>query len=56
MPNIDKDVLKEAIKEGLREWLEDKFAQFGKWTFSGLMAAAFVGLVYLALKGQGWAK
>jgi len=52
MPEIDKEVVKEA----LREWLDDAFATFGKWTFTGLMAAAFAGLVYLALKGQGWNK
>lgn len=56
MPNIDKDIQKEALKEALKEWLNDQFALFGRWTFTGLMAMAFVGLVYLALKGQGWSK
>jgi hypothetical protein len=54
--NVDKEVWKEAIKEAISEWLEAKFAQLGKWTFGGLMAAAFAGAVYLALKGQGWSK
>jgi hypothetical protein len=54
--NVDKEVWKEAIKEAISEWLESKFAQLGKWTFGGLMAAAFAGAVYLALKGQGWSK
>lgn len=56
MPSIEKDVLKEAIKEGLREWLDDKFMMFGKWSAAGLLAAAFAGLVYLALIGAGWHK
>lgn len=56
MPDIDKDVQKEAIKEALREWLNDQFAQFGKWAFTSLLAAAFVGCVYLALVGAGWKK
>jgi hypothetical protein len=56
MPEIDKDVQKEAVKEALKEWLNEQFASFGKWTFMGLLAAAFVGLVYLALTGQGWHK
>lgn len=56
MPNIDPEVQKQAVKEALREWLNEQFAAFGRWTFHGLMAAAFAGLVFLALKGQGWSK
>lgn len=47
---------KEVVKEALEEWLDKKFAQFGKWTLGGLCALAFAGLVYLALAGQGWHK
>jgi len=54
--NVDKEVWKEAVKEALSEWLDKKFTQFGKWTFNSLLAAAFSGAVYLALKGQGWNK
>lgn len=53
---VDKELQKAAIKEAISEWLDDKFSQFGKWTFYGLMAAGFAGMVYLALKGQGWNK
>lgn len=56
MPEIDKDMQKEAVKEALREWLDDAFATFGRWTFTGLLAAAFVGAVYLTLIGMGWKK
>lgn len=55
MPDIDKDVQKEAVKEALREWLDEKFAELGKWTFTGLAAAAFAGAVYLAVAGM-WGK
>lgn len=56
MPNIDPKVQKEAVKEALKEWLNEQFASFGKWTFMGLLSAAFAGLVYLALTGMGWHK
>ncbi len=56
MPDIDNDVQKEAVKEALKEWLNDQFAAFGRWTFMGLLAAAFAGVVYLALTGAGWHK
>lgn len=48
--------VKDALKEGINEWLDTKFAQFGKWTLGGLMAAGLAGLVYLALIGLGWHK
>jgi hypothetical protein len=56
MPDIDKDVQKEAVKEALKEWLDEAFAAFGRWSFYGLLAMAFAGAVFLALKGQGWTK
>ena len=56
MPTIDPDAQKRAIKEAINEWLNEKFAEFGRWTFYGLLAAAFAGAVYLALRGQGWTK
>lgn len=53
-PNIDPEVQKKLIKEAMKEWLNEMFADFGRYTFTGLCAAAFVGAVYLALRGQGW--
>lgn len=48
------DELKQALKEGLREWLDEKFAELGKWTLQGLAAMALAGLVWLALVSSGW--
>lgn len=48
--------IKEALKEAITEWLNDKFIMLGKWTLGGLAAAAFAGLVYLAILGLGWHK
>lgn len=53
---IDKETQKEAIKEALREWLNEQYAAFGRRAFTSLVAAAFVGCVYLALIGAGWKK
>lgn len=53
---IDKEAQKQAIKEAIREWLDDSFAEFGRWTLKGLLAAAFCGAVYLAMAGAGWHK
>lgn len=56
MPHIDKDVQKEALKEAIREWMNEQFAAFGRWTFYGLLSAAFAGAVYLGLLAAGWHK
>ncbi len=56
MPDLDPNLQKEAVKEALKEWLNEQFASFGKWTFTGLIASAFAGMVYLWLAGHGWIK
>jgi len=47
---------KELMKQAIKEWMDDAFTEFGKWTFKGLLVAAFAGCVWLALKGQGWTR
>ena len=42
------------VKESIQEWLDAQFALLGKWTLGGILAAAFAGLVYMALTGAGW--
>jgi hypothetical protein len=56
MPNIDPEVQKEAVKEALKEWLDEQFMMFGRWSFYATCAAAFAGLIYLALIGAGYHK
>ena len=51
---MNQDDQKEAIKEALSEWLDDKFSEFGKWSLKGLFAMALVALVYLWAVSQGW--
>lgn len=46
------EVMKQAVKEGLREWLDEKYADFGRWSLHGILAAGLSGLVYLWLKYQ----
>ncbi len=53
---LDREAQKQALKEAIREWMDDAFAEFGKWTFKGLLVLAFAGCVYMAMKGQGWSK
>lgn len=47
-------LFKKALKEGLREWLDDQFATFGKWSAGAVAAAALFALVYFILEMNGW--
>lgn len=49
---LDKDIVKEALKE----WLDEKFSTFGKWSMTGLGAMAVAGITYLWLTSNGWHK
>ncbi len=50
------DATKEAVKEAIREWLDEKYASFGKWSLHGLLAMLLAGCVYLFMISQGWHK
>lgn len=47
---------KEIYKEAMKEWLDEKFATFGKWTARTVAAAAFFALIYFVLWTNGWHK
>ena len=49
-----KDLVKEAVKEAYREALEEKFAQVGRWTVSGIVVAALGLLLYYVAIRTGW--
>lgn len=56
MSQIDEDTIKRAVREVLREWLEEKYAAFGKWSLMGLGALFFVSIVYFIVLMNGWHK
>lgn len=51
-----KEVMKAAVKESIKEWLDSKFSQFGKWTATAIAAMAFAALAYFILWANGWHK
>lgn len=53
-PTPSEEEMKRVLKQALREWLDEKFASFGRWSFYGIMAAALFGLAYLAFVGWGF--
>ena len=47
---------KEALKEALKEWLDEKFAEIGRWSFMTITALVLGALVLFILKMNGWSK
>jgi hypothetical protein len=43
------DETKQALKEALKEWLDEQFAAFGRWTFYSLLSIVFGGVVYIVV-------
>lgn len=50
----ESDQLKEAAKEAIREFLDEQFARFGKWSLASLSAMALAALTYFILSMSGW--
>lgn len=50
----ERALMKDAVKEGIKEWLDDKFAAFGKWAALSFAALALAALVYFILAANGW--
>lgn len=47
--------MKKVMKEALKEWLDAKFTDFGKWSAIGIACMVLVVMTYFALKFAGWA-
>ena len=52
----EQEATKAALKEALHEWLDSKFASFGKWSFGVIAAVALFALTYFILQVNGWHK
>lgn len=51
-----KLLLKEAFKEAAKEWLDDQFALFGKWSLAAVGSVALAALGYFILWAGGFHK
>ena len=51
---MTKDDHKDAIKEGLQEWLDEKMASFGILSMKTIVALFLAALVYLWASSHGW--
>jgi hypothetical protein len=51
---LDPGVVKDALKEGVREWIDDKYREVGKYTTRAIGVALFGALIYFLLWAGGW--
>ncbi len=55
LERIDHErIYKEAVREALKEWLDEKFTTLGKFSLTSIAAMALAGLVYFILAWNGW--
>lgn len=54
MSEKTSDEQKAIFKEAIQDWLDDKYATFGRWSFNGVLAAAIGALAYFLALKSGW--
>lgn len=54
MPELTREEQKAVIREALKEWADEKFMQFGKWSMTGAVIFAFTAIAYLYLSAHGF--
>ena len=42
----DEDAMKRVMKEAIKEWLNERYIDVGKWTLRGILAAILVLIAY----------
>jgi hypothetical protein len=50
MTDLEKDQQVAIVKAAIKEWLDEKAAEFGKWTIKYVGALVFSALVYWLFK------
>lgn len=52
--SLDKDEQKAIFKQAIKEWLDEVFAEFGKYTLKGILALTLCGVIYFGMLASGW--
>lgn len=50
----DQEKIQKALQAAVKEWLDEKFATFGKWTAASLGALLLAAIIIFILKMSGW--
>lgn len=49
---LTKDEAKAAMKAAIKEWMDERYATFGKWSAAGIAVAALGALAYFLVSVQ----
>ena len=55
-PPLTQDDMRVAVKVAIKEWLDEKFYEFGLLSFRALLAAALAALLLFIAHINGWQK
>ncbi len=56
MANLSEEDMKNALKKALKEWLDEKYAEVGRWSIHAIVVAALGALTFWILHQNGWTK
>lgn len=51
---MEREDLKQTVKEAIKEWLDEQCARFGFWSARTLMVLGIAALLYFILTMNGW--
>lgn len=51
---LDKDETKAVVKEAFQEWLDKKYAEFGKWSLRAIGVTCLAALFYFYVATHGF--
>lgn len=51
---MNKDEAKAAMKEAIKEWMDDQLITLGKWTIGAFLVGLVGALTYMILIANGW--
>ena len=54
LTGMDEGEVKKVMKEALKEWLDEKFTDLGKWSLASIAVAALGVLGYFIIRFGGW--
>jgi hypothetical protein len=54
MANMSPREMQEAFKAALKEWLDEKFAEFGRWSLGTFLALLVGAIAIFILHMSGW--
>lgn len=54
MSDLDPSEQKEIFKQAIREWMDERYAEVGRWTIRVLITTALTALLWVYIKSGGF--